>query len=367
MIRKNLSDFAEIVEQWHPTLNNGLEPKDFSYSSNQKAWFKCKANHVWKSQICEITRKNRKSVCPFCSGKKLCKTNNLAVSYPDVAKEWHPTLNKETPYEVFPKATKSVFWQCLENKEHVWKTRVSHRTVGNSKCPFCSGRKLCKTNSLTTVFPNIAKEWHPSLNGDLKPSDVISGARKKVFWQCSNDVEHIWSASISDRVKKRGNGSGCPLCRESRGEKAIRTYLNKNNIDYIRQFQFIKSEIPLNKFDFKIESNLFNGLIEFQGEQHYVPVDFSSKGKQLEAFAKYVKNDIKKEIFCLKHNIKLIHIPYWEIDNIEKIMDDLLKNKTPSTSHPPKKVLDFNNLRHIIQSGCIEKFYRGRDFKPLLY
>ncbi len=354
--KKMLSEFPKIINKWHPILNNTLDVNKISYSSNIDAWFQCENNssHVWKIKICELTRNNKETlVCPFCSGKKLTELNCLAAIYPDVAKEWHPTLNNETAYNVFPKATKTAFWQCLHHKDHVWKARIIHRTLDKSKCPFCAGRKLCKSNSLATVYPNIAKEWHPTLNNNLTPDHVISGSRQKVYWQCINE-NHVWFASISERVKNKGNGSGCPICKESRGEKAIGKHLLNKNIPYISQYQFKESEIPYHRFDFKVDSALFKGLIEFQGQQHYCPVDFGSRGNGLETLKTNIKNDFKKRTFCQRNKINLVYIPYWEIRNVNKILDDLLNGQQITISEPPKNVIKFKKLyTELYQSLCL--------------
>lgn len=67
-----------------------------------------------------------------------------------------------------------------------------------------------KKNSLKDIFPEIAKEWHPTKNGDLYPEDVSSGSHQKVWWlgRCG----HEWDAIIKDRVR----GYGCPICAGKR-------------------------------------------------------------------------------------------------------------------------------------------------------
>jgi hypothetical protein len=62
-------------------------------------------------------------------------------------------------------------------------------------------------NDLETINPELVKQWHPTKNGDLKPSDVVSGSKKKVWWICNEG--HEWEASILNRAKKN---SGCPHC-----------------------------------------------------------------------------------------------------------------------------------------------------------
>ncbi|MDO9391013.1 MAG: zinc-ribbon domain-containing protein, partial [bacterium] len=54
----------------------------------------------------------------------------------------------------------------------------------------------------------LAKEWHPTKNGSLTPSDVTQGSHKKVWWQCKKDKTHEWATIISIRNK----GVGCPYC-----------------------------------------------------------------------------------------------------------------------------------------------------------
>lgn len=55
--------------------------------------------------------------------------------------------------------------------------------------------------------PDLAAEWHPTRNGDLRPYDVTLGARRKVVWKCAT-CGHEWEA----RVNSRSSGTGCPHC-----------------------------------------------------------------------------------------------------------------------------------------------------------
>ena len=67
--------------------------------------------------------------------------------------------------------------------------------------------KLIKgVNDLGTLIPELAKEWHPTKNGDLKPCDMTCGSKKKIWWQCKRG--HEWQCGI---VSRR-SGNGCPIC-----------------------------------------------------------------------------------------------------------------------------------------------------------
>lgn len=89
---------------------------------------------------------------------------------------------------------------------HEWESITSHRTHG-SGCPTCSGKKiLIGFNDLATTNPDIAALWHPTSNGDLKPSSITAGSQKKVWWQCSKG--HDWQTVTTSLTR----GSGCPEC-----------------------------------------------------------------------------------------------------------------------------------------------------------
>jgi hypothetical protein len=47
----------------------------------------------------------------------------------------------------------------------------------------------------------LAKQWHPTKNGKLTPSDVGAGSTKKVWWKCNKGDDHEWVASIVNRKK----------------------------------------------------------------------------------------------------------------------------------------------------------------------
>ena len=101
---------------------------------------------------------------------------------------------------------------------------------------------------------------------------------------------------------------------------------NKLTIELVREFVEsnskceLVSDIYLNskqklRFDFYIKE--LNVCIEFQGIQHYKPINYFGGESR---YNSQVKKDNIKVNFCNENNIKLIRIPYFEIDNIEKIL-----------------------------------------------
>src|SRR5262249_17933072 len=141
----------------------------------------------------------------------------LAVTHPQLAAEWHPAKNGNlTPKDVTYGNGKPVWWLC--QKGHEWQASCNSRTSGGkgSGCPYCSNRGGGKANCLAAIHPDLARQWHPTKNGDLRPEDVSAGTHQKAWWQCPKGDDHEWEASIVSRVR----GAGCPCCR---GLKATRS------------------------------------------------------------------------------------------------------------------------------------------------
>ena len=193
----------KLTAEWHPTKNEKKLASEIMTGSNKKAWWLGKCGHEWEATIAS---RNAGRGCPYCSSQKLMVGfNDLATLNPKLAAEWHPSLNGELrPFDFMPGSNKRVWWKC--SKGHEWQNTVNVRNGGNG-CPYCSNQMLLKGyNDLETVNPMLAKQWHPTLNGDLTSSDVMFGSNKKAWWLCEKG--HEWQAQISSRNK----GAGCMTC-----------------------------------------------------------------------------------------------------------------------------------------------------------
>lgn len=195
----------KLAQEWHPSQNGKLTPKDVTPGSNKKVWWKCTKGHEWRASI---ANRNKGRGCPYCCGKKICKDNCLATVNRRLAKDWHPSKNYDlTPQDVTPGSNKKAWWQCA--KGHEWQAIVASRRNGVG-CPYCSGRRARNDNCLQTLNPGLAKEWHPTKNDALTPKDVSLGAHKRVWWKCAKG--HEWPAV----VKNRSKGRSCPICSGKR-------------------------------------------------------------------------------------------------------------------------------------------------------
>jgi len=206
--------FPKLAADWHPTKNGKLTARQILAGSHQVVWWRCKKepHHEWKTNL--KSRVDDRTGCPFCTGRKPTQTNNLAALYPEIASEWHPVKNKLSPWSVVPGSHVSIWWRCSIDPTHEWRAKPVSRTRTGSGCPDCAvAKKGPKPRSgaynFAKLFPQIAKQWHPTKNGDLKPSDVTPGSNKVVWWKCARGSDHVWQTMVNSRAK--GN-TGCPFC-----------------------------------------------------------------------------------------------------------------------------------------------------------
>jgi hypothetical protein len=319
------TNYPNLICEWDKEKNE-LTPDDVTCGSSKKIWWKCVKGHMWKTSC---KKRTNGTGCPYCCGKKVDLSNCLATTYPDIASQWHPTKNNEiTPYDVVANSNKKFWFICKINKNHEWIASPNRRVSQNSTCPYCCGQKVDLSNCLATTYPDIASQWHPTKNNEITPYDVVAGCGKKIWWLCEKN--HSWAAYCYSRTGFAKNG--CPYCCESKGEKLIKNYLIKNSIEFTYQYKLEYG----GKADFYIKHKNF--IIEFQGEQHYIPTYFGGKKSKEDQFYQCVENDFKKRLFCKNNNISIFEIPFWEKENIVEILDCKFNNKEYLFSNPPDKV-----------------------------
>lgn len=119
------------------------------------------------------------------------KRKSLAETHPELAREWHPTKNGDLkPTDVLAGSDKKVWWflpyddpKTGKHFDFEWLARIRARAKQSQQCPYLLGQKTWTGfNDLATFCPELAKEWHPTKNGDLTPFDVTCKSGKKVWW-----------------------------------------------------------------------------------------------------------------------------------------------------------------------------------------
>ena len=329
-IKKSFYDWCmengkeDWLELWDYELNK-CSPKDVSYGTQKKYFFKCPSGKHESEQkmINDLTSGHTEFKCKYCNSFEQWCIDNNKTQWLDL---WDNEKNGCTPEDISYGTKKKYYFKCPRGLHDSEEKIISNLTSGNTefKCNACNsfGQYLIDNYGEDA----LEKYWNYQKNGSLNPFKIPRASHKKVWIKCQKDETHdSYFVSCGHFTLL---GRRCPTCKESHGERKIREYLIKNNIEFIPQKTFPKllgtGEKPLS-YDFYIPSK--NLLIEFQGKQHYEPVDFNNEGmEQAEKnFEKQQEHDRRKMEYAKQNNIDLLEISYLEEDKIEEILDKIFK------------------------------------------
>ncbi len=289
----------------------------------------------------------------------------------------------------YENTNKKLKWQCLEKDcGETFEMDWCHIYNLNQRCPYCTGVKVGLSNCLATKNPELAKQWHPTRNGDLTSYNVTANSNKKVWWLCEKG--HEWKVNVASRnrsssgcpycsgfyptkennllvnnpelckewdytknkrkpeeytpysgkkvwwickecnynwkaeIRSRNNGRSCPECNESKGEKRIKEYLKYFNIKYIPQYIFNNLLSNLGNL-LRFDFGIINKNKIYLIEYDGIQhFEWISDWMTKEKFELIKYHDKLKNQYCQQNNISLLRIPYWDFDNIEIILKDYL-------------------------------------------
>lgn len=197
---------SDILKLW--SGRNTVSPTEITAGSHRRIWWVCEKGHEWEAMVSSVAIDGCR--CPYCAGKRAIPgETDMATMRPDMLVQWDYEKNTTvSPDEILPSSHDKVWWKC--ELGHSWQAVVFSRTKEKGTgCPYCTGRKVLPGfNDLATRKPKLAQEWHPLLNGELRPEAVTPGCNKKVWWRCAEG--HVWQAAVYSRTRQKG--TGCPVC-----------------------------------------------------------------------------------------------------------------------------------------------------------
>lgn len=186
--------------------------------------------------------------------------------------------------------------------------RAAHLKDGHTKSCGCLQSKKTQEISLDDL---TNKRFGKLLV--LKRADTFN--KKIPYWTCQCDCGGI--TTVCSSSLKSGSTLSCG-CLKSKGESLISNILKDNKIDYIKEYNFpdlLSENGNRLRFDFAVfEKNKIKCLIEYQGEQHFYPIEYFGGEK---IYQKICKHDKKKVEYCQKNNIPLIILTYKDFDKID--------------------------------------------------
>lgn len=261
--------------------------------------FRCACGNEFKKTWNKFKSGGQRT-CPECSVKRTAKKQRK--TYKKFEKEVRALVDDEYFFH--------------EYKQANTKVKVTHKNCGKSyfatpshflcgkRCPHCNGGSFLGEDAFAKKLIELYS-GEIELSGEFKKMHELTAFKNTIY-----DIEfYAYPTNVIQ---------GYSLGRKiSYGEHEIKTWLEMKLISF--EFQFIFPGLKKRPFDFYIPSK--NIAIEFDGEQHYRPVEYFGG---VDKYNKQIKRDKQKTNYCSENNIELIRIPYWQFDEIETILEDAI-------------------------------------------
>lgn len=298
----------EVIEFLY---NHNLEYID-NYKKNGRIYIKFICNKHKDRGVQEV-RIDRlyttKIICKYCRGWGSTVEDLMSIKSikDDVDILSDKIINVDT----------KILCRCKYCNNEWWITPA--KLKAGKRCPECKKLKLRKNRQKKKSKIEIElQENNPNVEiiGEYINSQSIIRCRCKI-----HGIE--WESQTWNILHGL---AGCPICNSSKGENLVADTLDDMSVRYIRQHSFddcvYKQKL---RFDFYLPD--YNICIEYQGEQHYFPVNFKGKGNAdylLEYENNIIRDNIKRE-YCKDNDIMLIEIPYWDKPKTKNILTQYIK------------------------------------------
>lgn len=197
----------------------------------------------------------------------------------------------------------------------VWESYACNLLNGSAGCPTCAAKSIKDNLKLSDEeFILRVKESNPN----IQILGKYQNAHTPVNFKC---LIHNFEFSSLPTIFLYKGGKGCPRCVQSSGERKMIDILERNGIVVDYQHTFLDCK-HINCLRFDAYDSVNRIAYEYQGEQHYYPVDFAGKGIEWanEQFELNKKRDQIKKQYCKENHIRLIEVPYWEFENMEEFL-----------------------------------------------
>lgn len=269
---------------------------DYKKSS---AHIKCKClkcHHIWQPLASNIIAKHG---CPKCS-------NNIKLTNEIIDTKLIELKKDIIRLQSYVNARQSAQWKCTNCKKK-FKTSWDNIINKNKKGCGCKGGIFLFTKKYAQKFIG---------NRNIKIIGNPLPRTKKTTFKCLV-CKNTWKSIIGNVCRKK-NPSGCPNCRFKRQRfvgDILRIHFPQNKNKYIKTVD-PEFRINLNKkrafVDFNVSLDYTNFFVEYNGEQHYMPVTFGVLSEDIakEKYKNQIIRDAKLKEYCEERNISLIIIPY---------------------------------------------------------
>lgn len=309
-------------ETYYEKLMNEMPESNFTldvYNGTEKPCeITCKAcgSHYTFSAAYLISRRttrNNKNVCKKCEKNQWNKIQEIAEQKAKYLLNKKQTIILLGNLKTWA-SRDNALWKCTKCNHTFERSPFVMFSQGSLNCPWCETHPFEYSDSI--IKEKAYELWgteYTYLNIDNLKN--LNGSKRVIV--CHNKCGFKYSVSLWNFL----HGQGCPKCKSSHGEKKVRDYLSNHNFQFQEQYT-IRVENTYLKLDFFLEENGKKYAIEYNGIQHYQPIEYF-EGES--GFQKQIFRDKLKEKYCQQNNIELIIIPYNDetIINSEKLAQRL--------------------------------------------
>jgi hypothetical protein len=322
--RLDINYICEYIN--NPQTGNGCNFINGEYINNQSPLtIQCACGEIFITDFAQFVHANKKQ-CNKCG--HLSGANTRKIDYKEIKSYIASHGDKLiTSRKEYNNTSTSLEILCQCGKLY-HTTFIFYKYNEIIHCNDCRKYKYRKIHLLSyeeiKQFVEIDSESNCKLS--TLENDYID-TRHKINFVCS--CGEIFHTSFHEF--KSGYQRTCKKCSRSisKGELRIYNYLNNKGCIFETEFTFEDCKyINVLYFDFALFDNYNNliCLIEYDGEQHFRPVNFNGiTDKALSSHEATVLRDKIKNQYCKDNNIKLIRIPYWQFKKTEQILDKHLK------------------------------------------
>lgn len=305
----------EIIEQFKKIHGDLYDYSLVQYiNDSTKVKIICKEHGIFEQQV--ACHKRQKQGCPKCRNIKIGKSQQIGNQ--QFIERIEKIFGENTfDYSLldYNGAHKPVILICKKcNNKEIKSPSVFYKGFGCLKCKILKNHKVLTNEQ----FIEKAKQIH----GDKYDYSLVNYINQKHKIEIICPKHGLFKQGPSDHIYGK---NGCLQCCQSKGEKIISQILKKHDILYEDEHEVIINN-SYHYFDFYLPEK--NIIIEFNGKQHYEPIDFFGGIKGFE-ITKH--RDKIKEKYCIDNNINFIVISYK--DNIEEKLNLVLNINNEKTIH----------------------------------
>lgn len=238
----------------------------------------------------ELLHQNRIE-CDKCTGKDISgmRSGKLIALFP-TEERWH----------------NSVIWMCQCDCGNKYKVAQKLFKAGEVKSCGCLNKEISEKKIIDLTGQTFGKLTVIEKTNLRKDRSVV--------WKCKCSCGNQNFIYVDSHSLRKGNTLSCG-CLKSKGELKLLQILNQLNIVYEYQKAFPDCKITDKNLSFDFYLPDYNTIIEYDGKQHFEPIEgFGGEKRYKEQQA---RDNFKNE-WCIKNNIKIIRISYFDYENLNK-------------------------------------------------